>query len=157
MDNNKFYLPFKKEEIQNIRDRVNQKTKYFGGFKSETLNAMTTKELAFITWSKVTILALLDYIEALDNKDAILTNETKCPFCGGKARTIARETHIPTRKIKTESVLPLEELTVAMPRVNDGWLVECEDCGARGPHDYTNPIQSMQEAVIKWNKRAEGI
>jgi hypothetical protein len=75
-----------------------------------------------------------------------------CPFCGGSA-VFARETHVPTEQIATRFD---GELTVARPSVNDGWLAECGRCGARGPHEYTKPIQSRETAAAAWNRRKTG-
>jgi ParB family chromosome partitioning protein len=79
------------------------------------------------------------------------TDELKpCPFCGGNG-VLARESHIPTRTAHTRFD---GDFTVAEPRVNDGWLIECETCGARGPHEYTEPKQNPDDAEAAWNKRA---
>jgi len=72
-----------------------------------------------------------------------------CPFCGGKS-TVARETHRPTRQLQTRFD---GGFTIADPIVNDGWLIECEKCGARGPHEYTDPVQTMGQAAVAWNRR----
>ena len=75
-----------------------------------------------------------------------------CPFCAGEGYT-AKETYIHTKKIRTELG---GEFRVACPPVNDGWLIECKECGARGPHEYTKPIQSREKAVFAWNRREGG-
>ena len=75
----------------------------------------------------------------------------KCPFCGGAA-SIQRESHTSTRKI----TIPFHgDFTTADPKINDGWLAECIDCGARGPHEYTEPVQSIEDAAKLWNTRTE--
>jgi Lar family restriction alleviation protein len=84
-------------------------------------------------------------------KTISIINLAPCPFCGGNA-AIARETYVPTRTIKTKFE---GDFTGALPRVNDGWLMECETCGARGPHEYKKPIQTAEQARTAWNQRVQ--
>ncbi|MDR2695627.1 MAG: Lar family restriction alleviation protein [Deltaproteobacteria bacterium] len=72
-----------------------------------------------------------------------------CPFCGGEAEVV-RETY---RPVERRLLNRWELVTRALPLVCDGWLMECRGCGARGPHEYTEPVQSIQEAKTAWNRR----
>ncbi len=76
-----------------------------------------------------------------------------CPFCGGKA-AIQRESHRPPPELcRTER--PGEYISIPRSPVNDGWGAECENCGARGPHEYTKPVQNMEQATVDWHRRPE--
>ena len=93
-----------------------------------------------------------------------------CPFCGGNA-VRRRERHTPYQKlyITTDGRGSPEDRILTeppkyppigmiaaekpLPSVNDGWVVECEQCGARGPLKYTTPIQTREQAAALWNER----
>lgn len=74
-----------------------------------------------------------------------------CPFCGGAEIIITRETHRPPPELcETDNG---GYRAVPRPSVMDGWIAECRQCGARGPHEYTNPVQSIERAAYAWNAR----
>lgn len=116
---------------------------------------------------------LSDALKEMESWDATgdVQDAKQCPFCGGNA-ILAREYHTPTQTIyiRTDGAgtpedrvltecpkyvpLGMVEAVKLQPRVNDGWLIECEKCGARGPHEYTDPIQCRDKAVELWNERS---
>jgi Lar family restriction alleviation protein len=84
-----------------------------------------------------------------------MTELKPCPFCGGEAK-IARETHTPVPDL-CRAERSCEYRAIPRPSINDGLLMECETCGARGPHEYTTPIQSRETAIAAWNNRVKEV
>jgi hypothetical protein len=103
----------------------------------------------------------LKELESWDDMRDTADGETlPCPFCGGNA-LLSREYYRPTvpYEVRPSALAGIRTdhattHTPLLPQVNDGWLMECEKCGARGPHEYPAPIQNRDEAVKLWNGRS---
>lgn len=84
-----------------------------------------------------------------------------CSFCGGEAH-LHKEMQLDTTKTellhdKTFEGVPIlptrKKFEIVFGQVCTGWLAECDDCGARGALQYTEPIQTQTEAAELWNIR----
>jgi hypothetical protein len=76
-----------------------------------------------------------------------------CPFCGSEKVGLSRELFRPPPELCEIEGHPGQYTSIPRSVISDGWLIECETCGARGPHEYTNPVQSMDKARMSWNQR----
>ena len=72
----------------------------------------------------------------------------ECPFCGGDA-IFSRVQRPPTVEIVDC------EYVSSTHHPHDGHIIECIPCGARSPHDYTEPPQSREQAIDAWNRRVQ--
>ena len=85
-----------------------------------------------------------------------------CPFCGGIAFPHKEyyedyeERPVVFNEIVAVGMNPMtytQKARISKGKICVGWLIECEDCGARGAIEYKDPIQTREEAAELWNVR----
>jgi len=74
-----------------------------------------------------------------------------CPFCNSKDAHTSKEYTYDAYIIEQKDGTP----KAVLRKINVGYLVECNKCGARSPHEYANPIQSREVAIENWNRRVD--